>query len=274
MTDEVFSDNLDEASKADTEAAAAVEALPAEGEAVQAVAADQATDGQAQSEQDDPEEQTAETTEDEDTEQDAGAKAVEEFSKSLRTLEGKWYVLHTYSGYEKRVKTNVESRVASFGMEDKIFQVEVPMEEVEKHTEKGKKVITRVRVPGYVLIRMLPDENARRIVRETEGVTGFVGPTKDPAPLTRKEVVSMMAPMIASEALKAAGDKPAAAKKRKLEVSYAPGDQVTVTDGPFTTMAAVVSEVDPSTQKLTVLVSIFGRDTPVELGFNQVEKLA
>ena len=274
MTDEVFSDNLDEASKADTEAAAAVEALPAEGEADQAVAADQATDGQAQSEQDAPEEQTAETTEDEDTEQDAGAKAVEEFSKSLRTLEGKWYVLHTYSGYEKRVKTNVESRVASFGMEDKIFQVEVPMEEVEKHTEKGKKVITRVRVPGYVLIRMLPDENARRIVRETEGVTGFVGPTKDPAPLTRKEVVSMMAPMIASEALKAAGDKPAAAKKRKLEVSYASGDQVTVTDGPFTTMAAVVSEVDPSTQKLTVLVSIFGRDTPVELGFNQVEKLA
>jgi len=274
MTDEVFSDNLDEAPEADLEAAAAVEALPAEGEAVQAVAADQATDEQAQSEQDAPEEQTAETTEDEDTEQDAGAKAVEEFSKSLRTLEGKWYVLHTYSGYEKRVKTNVESRVASFGMEDKIFQVEVPMEEVEKHTEKGKKVITRVRVPGYVLIRMLPDENARRIVRETEGVTGFVGPTKDPAPLTRKEVVSMMAPMIASEALKAAGDKPAAAKKRKLEVSYAPGDQVTVTDGPFTTMAAVVSEVDPSTQKLTVLVSIFGRDTPVELGFNQVEKLA
>ena len=274
MTDEVFSDNLDEASKADTEAAAAVEALPAEGEAVKDVSSDEWTDGQAQSEQDAPEEQTAETTEDEDTEQDAGAKAVEEFSKSLRTLEGKWYVLHTYSGYEKRVKTNVESRVASFGMEDKIFQVEVPMEEVEKHTEKGKKVITRVRVPGYVLIRMLPDENARRIVRETEGVTGFVGPTKDPAPLTRKEVVSMMAPMIASEALKAAGDKPAAAKKRKLEVSYAPGDQVTVTDGPFTTMAAVVSEVDPSTQKLTVLVSIFGRDTPVELGFNQVEKLA
>ena len=274
MTDEVFSDNLDEASKADTEAAAAVEALPAEGEAVQAVAADQATDEQAQSEQDAPEEQTAETTEDEDTEQDAGAKAVEEFSKSLRTLEGKWYVLHTYSGYEKRVKTNVESRVASFGMEDKIFQVEVPMEEVEKHTEKGKKVITRVRVPGYVLIRMLPDENARRIVRETEGVTGFVGPTKDPAPLTRKEVVSMMAPMIASEALKKAGDKPAANKKRVLEVSYAVGDQVTVTDGPFTTMAAVVSGVEPTTQKLTVLVSIFGRDTPVELGFNQVEKLS
>ncbi|KAE8126724.1 transcription termination/antitermination protein NusG [Bifidobacterium tibiigranuli] len=211
----------------------------------------------------------------EDAEQpdDAGSKAVKEFSKSLRTLDGKWYVLHTYSGYEKRVKTNVESRVQSFGLEDKIFQIEVPMEEVEKHTDKGKKIITRMRVPGYVLIRMWPDENARRIVRETEGVTGFVGPTKEPAPLSRKEVVRMMAPMIASEALKEAGDKPAAAKKRTVEVSYAIGDQVTVTDGPFATMAAVVSDVEPTTQKLTVLVSIFGRDTPVELGFEQVEKL-
>ena len=198
---------------------------------------------------------------------------MDEFSKKLRTLEGKWYVLHTYSGYEKRVKANVESRVASFGLEDKVFQVEIPMEEVEKHTDKGKKVVTRVRVPGYVLIRMWPDENARRIVRDTEGVTGFVGPSKEPAPLTRKEVVQMMAPMIASEALKAAGDKPEAAKKRTVEVSYAVGDQVTVTEGPFATMAAVVSDVEPTTQKLTVLVSIFGRDTPVELGFDQVEKI-
>ena len=188
MTDEVFSDNLDEAPEADLEAVAAVEELQAEGESVPEVAEAEPT-AEAASE---------ESAEDEGGEElDAGAKAVEDFSNSLRTLEGKWYVLHTYSGYEKRVKTNVESRVASFGMEDKIFQIEVPMEEVEKHTEKGKKVITRVRVPGYVLIRMLPDENARRIVRETEGVTGFVGPTKEPAPLSRKEVVSMMAPMIA-----------------------------------------------------------------------------
>ena len=205
---------------------------------------------------DEDEEEVNESEQAEET--DAGQQAVDEFSKSLRSLDGKWYVLHTYSGYEKRVKTNIESRVASFGMEDQIFQVEVPMEEVEKHTEKGKKVITRVRVPGYVLIRMWPDEN---------------GPTKDPAPLSRKEVVAMMAPMIASEALKAAGDKPAAAKKRRVEVSYAVGDQVTVTDGPFATMAAVVSDVEPTTQKLTVLVSIFGRDTPVELGFHQVQKL-
>lgn len=270
MTDEVIFDNLDEAPEATEEAVAAVEALPeAEETEVSEESAAEETAEQVETET-----SADAAVESEQDERDAGTKAVEEFSKNLRTLEGKWYVLHTYSGYEKRVKTNVESRVASFGLEDKIFQIEVPMEEVEKHTEKGKKIITRVRVPGYVLIRMLPDENARRIVRETEGVTGFVGPTKEPAPLSRKEVVSMMAPMIASEALKKAGDKPAAAKKRILEVSYAVGDQVTVTDGPFTTMAAVVSDVEPTTQKLTVLVSIFGRDTPVELGFNQVEKLA
>ena len=270
MTDEVIFDNLDEAPEATEEAVAAVEALPeAEETEVSEESAAEETAEQVETET-----SADAAVESEQDERDAGTKAVEEFSKNLRTLEGKWYVLHTYSGYEKRVKANVESRVASFGLEDKIFQIEVPMEEVEKHTEKGKKIITRVRVPGYVLIRMLPDENARRIVRETEGVTGFVGPTKEPAPLSRKEVVSMMAPMIASEALKKAGDKPAAAKKRTLEVSYAVGDQVTVTDGPFTTMAAVVSDVEPTTQKLTVLVSIFGRDTPVELGFNQVEKLA
>lgn len=270
MTDEVIFDNLDEAPEATEEAVAAVEVLPeAEETEVSEESAAEETAEQVETET-----SADAAVESEQDERDAGTKAVEEFSKNLRTLEGKWYVLHTYSGYEKRVKTNVESRVASFGLEDKIFQIEVPMEEVEKHTEKGKKIITRVRVPGYVLIRMLPDENARRIVRETEGVTGFVGPTKEPAPLSRKEVVSMMAPMIASEALKKAGDKPAAAKKRTLEVSYAVGDQVTVTDGPFTTMAAVVSDVEPTTQKLTVLVYIFGRDTPVELGFNQVEKLA
>ena len=279
MTDEVNLDNLDALADLPDSADTAVEADPVADAAVdsindnaeeQPVAADGAVEsGTAENDA----EASGDADEQESEELDAGAKAVEEFSKSLRTLEGKWYVLHTYSGYEKRVKTNVESRVVSFGLEDKIFQIEAPMEEVDKHTDKGKKVITRVRVPGYVLIRMWPDEDARRIVRETEGVTGFVGPTKDPAPLSRKEVVAMLAPMIASEALKKAGDKPAAAKKRVVEVSYAVGDQVTVIDGPFATMAAVVSDVEPTTQKLTVLVSIFGRDTPVELGFHQVEKL-
>lgn len=287
MTDEF---NFEEASEAD-EAFASHDAdeanesavnneVAASSESVEADVADgaAAADGAADTSNETGETSDAdETTDADDANEadptDAGAIAVAEFSKKLRTLEGKWYVLHTYSGYEKRVKTNVESRVQNFGLEDKIFQIEVPMEEVEKHTEKGKKVITRVRVPGYVLIRMWPDENARRIVRETEGVTGFVGPSREPAPLSRKEVVSMMAPMIASEALKNAGDKPAAARKRKVEVAYKVGDQVTVTDGPFSTMAAVVSDVEPTTQKLTVLVSIFGRETPVELGFNQVEPI-
>lgn len=279
MTDEVNLDNLDALADLPDSADTAVEADPVADAAVDSIndnAEEQPVAAEGAVESDTAEndaEASGDADEQESEELDAGAKAVEEFSKSLRTLEGKWYVLHTYSGYEKRVKTNVESRVVSFGLEDKIFQIEVPMEEVDKHTDKGKKVITRVRVPGYVLIRMWPDEDARRIVRETEGVTGFVGPTKDPAPLSRKEVVAMLAPMIASEALKKAGDKPAAAKKRVVEVSYAVGDQVTVIDGPFATMAAVVSDVEPTTQKLTVLVSIFGRDTPVELGFHQVEKL-
>lgn len=279
MTDEVNLDNLDALADLPDSAGTAVEADPVADAAVDSIndnaeeqpaAADDAVESDTV---ENDAEASGDADEQESEELDAGAKAVEEFSKSLRALEGKWYVLHTYSGYEKRVKTNVESRVTSFGLEDKIFQIEVPMEEVDKHTDKGKKVITRVRIPGYVLIRMWPDEDARRIVRETEGVTGFVGPTKDPAPLSRKEVVAMLAPMIASEALKKAGDKPAAAKKRVVEVSYAVGDQVTVIDGPFATMAAVVSDVEPTTQKLTVLVSIFGRDTPVELGFHQVEKL-
>ena len=271
------STNIEDTQSAhDAAAADAVASLDAVADSVDdahAAASDVADESHADAGDSDESADGEDSDEQADEEEDAGAKAVAEFSKSLRSLEGKWYVVHTYSGYEKRVKTNVESRIQSFGLEDKIFQIEVPMEEVEKHTDKGKKIVTRVRVPGYVLIRMWPDEDARRIVRETEGVTGFVGPTKDPAPLSRKEVVSMMAPMIASEALKKAGDKPAAAKKRAVEVSYAVGDQVTVTDGPFTTMAAVVSDVEPTTQKLTVLVSIFGRDTPVELGFDQVEKL-
>ena len=278
--DEAFaSHDADEANESavNDEAAASSESVEADVDEESADVAADVADGAAADSVADVSNETDETSDADETTDaddaneadptDAGAIAVAEFSKKLRTLEGKWYVLHTYSGYEKRVKTNVESRVQNFGLEDKIFQIEVPMEEVEKHTEKGKKVITRVRVPGYVLIRMWPDENARRIVRETEGVTGFVGPSREPAPLSRKEVVSMMAPMIASEALKNAGDKPAAARKRKVEVAYKVGDQVTVTDGPFSTMAAVVSDVEPTTQKLTVLVSIFGRETPVELGF-------
>lgn len=216
--------------------------------------------------------QTEEQTEEQAS--DPGEIAVAEFKKSLRTLEGKWYVLHTYSGYERRVKANVESRIASFGLENEVFGIEVPMEEVEQHTDKGKKVISRVRIPGYVLIRMTDDEDARRIVRETEGVTGFVGTAFEPVPLSRAEVVEMMAPMIRNKALKAAGDNQVAIQERRVEVSFKIGESVTVKDGPFATMQGVISEIQPATQKLTVLVSMFDRDTPVELGFGQVEKIS
>ena len=162
MTDEVNLDNLDALADLPDSADTAVEADPVADAAVDSIndnaeeqpaAADDAVESDT-AEND--AEASGDADEQESEELDAGAKAVEEFSKSLRTLEGKWYVLHTYSGYEKRVKTNVESRVTSFGLEDKIFQIEVPMEEVDKHTDKGKKVITRVRIPGYVLIRMWP----------------------------------------------------------------------------------------------------------------------
>lgn len=205
--------------------------------------------------------------------EDPGQKAVDDFKKKLRTLPGKWYVLHSYSGYERRVKQNVEARVASYGLQDKVYQVEVPMEQVEKHTEKGRKLINRVRIPGYVLIRMEPDEDAFRIVRETEAVTSFVGLQNEPIPLKRQEVINMLGPSIKQQALQKAGDSTQAANQRVLEVSFKQGDQVTVTSGPFASMPGVVSEVQPQTQKLTVLVSIFDRDTPVELGFGQVQKV-
>lgn len=236
---------------------------------------DESSNAESDAEQDlqaEDEVQTEEQTEEQVS--DPGEIAVAEFKKSLRTLEGKWYVLHTYSGYERRVKANVESRVASFGLENEVFGIEVPMEEVEQHTDKGKKVISRVRIPGYVLIRMTDDEDARRIVRETEGVTGFVGTAFEPVPLSRAEVVEMMAPMIRNKALKAAGDNQVAIQERRVEVSFKIGESVTVKDGPFATMQGVISEIQPATQKLTVLVSMFDRDTPVELGFGQVEKIS
>lgn len=284
--DDVTSDDIDSTAQSDAaqpvqdepveSEQSAEESLPAEDVAEPVDGEEDAVESADEPEADSMEssEKSADTDEAADEEpKDPGQLAVEAFSKSLRTLEGKWYVLHTYSGYEKRVKANIESRVTSFGMENLIFQVEVPMEEVEKHTDKGKKVLTRVFMPGYVLIRMIPDEDAFRIVRETEAVTGFVGQDRTPVPLMRKEVVRMMAPMIESEALKSAGDKPAAAKRRTVEVSFKVGESVTVNDGPFASMPAVISEVSAATQKLTVLVSIFGRDTPVELNFDQVEKI-
>ena len=193
---------------------------------------------------------------------------VEEFKTLLRRQPGDWYVIHSYAGYENRVKANLENRIQSLNMEDFIFQVEVPMEEVIEIKNAQRKVVRRVRIPGYVLVRMDLTDESWGAVRHTPGVTGFVGHTHQPVPLTLDEVFSMLAPSMA----------PAAAPTRAsaaapIAVDFIIGESVTVTDGPFDTLPATISEINAEGQKLKVLVSIFGRETPVELSFNQVAKI-
>jgi len=195
---------------------------------------------------------------------------VEEFKKDLRTKPGDWFVIHSYAGYENRVKANLENRIQSLNMEDFIFQIEVPMEEVAEIKNAQKKIVRRVRIPGYVLVRMDLTDESWGAVRHTPGVTGFVGHTHQPVPLTLDEVFSMLAPTIEP---KAEAGKPAASAKAPFEVDFQVGESVTVTDGPFDTLPATISEINAEGQKLKVLVSIFGRETPVELSFSQVAKI-
>ena len=195
----------------------------------------------------------------------------EEFREQLRQLPGDWYVVHSYAGYENRVKANLESRIQSLNMEDFIFQVEVPMEEVVEIKNAQRKVVRRVRIPGYVLVRMDLTDESWGAVRHTPGVTGFVGHTHQPVPLTTSEVFSMLAPTL--EPAAAPAQRATAAAARPVEVEFEVGESVTVTDGPFDTLPATISEVQPESQKLKVLVSIFGRETPVELSFSQVAKI-
>ena len=192
------------------------------------------------------------------------------FKARLRSEPGDWYVVHSYAGYENRVKTNLENRRQSLNMEDFIFQVEVPMEEVVEIKNAQRKVVKRVRIPGYVLVRMDLTDESWGAVRNTPGVTGFVGHTHQPVPLTDDEVFSMLAPSLAPKAAPAA----AKAAPRPVEVEFTVGESVTVTDGgPFDTLPATISEINPESQKLKVLVSLFGRETPVELSFSQVSKI-
>ncbi|SED60566.1 transcription termination/antitermination protein NusG [Ruania alba] len=197
---------------------------------------------------------------------------VEAFRSELRSLPGEWYVIHSYAGYENRVKANLESRIQSLNMEDYIFGVEVPMEEVVEIKNSVRKVVRRVRVPSYVLVRMDLTDESWGAVRHTPGVTGFVGHTHSPVPLTMDEVMSMLATNIGSKAPTAqpSGGKSAASA---VQVDFSVGESVTVTDGPFDTLPATISEINAENQKLKVLVSIFGRETPVELSFNQVAKI-
>jgi transcriptional antiterminator NusG len=229
----------------------------------------------------------AETTEDAEAEatEDAEAEAtedaevvdeidpVEEFKRDLRTQPGDWYVIHSYAGYENRVKTNLETRIQSLNMEDYIFQIEVPMEEVTEIKNAQKKTVRRVRIPGYVLVRMDLTDESWGAVRHTPGVTGFVGHTHQPVPLTSDEVFSMLAPMLAPKPDATGKGGATAAGATPITVDFEVGESVTVTDGPFDTLPATISEINIESQKLKVLVSIFGRETPVELSFNQVAKI-
>jgi transcriptional antiterminator NusG len=259
------------------DALASVEAVeaPAAGDLEDADVTDEVAQDEADAPAEDetPADEAAEVEipEDEADEPDVDEDPVAAFKAQLRAQPGDWYVIHSYAGYENRVKTNLENRTQSLNMEDYIHQVEVPMEEVVEIKNAQRKVVRRVRIPGYVLVRMDLTDESWGAVRHTPGVTGFVGHTHQPVPLTLDEVFSMLAPTI--EAKPSATSAQAQKSATPIEVDFTVGESVTVTDGPFDTLPATISEITPENQKLKVLVSIFGRETPVELSFSQVAKI-
>ncbi|MGW0853880.1 transcription termination/antitermination protein NusG [Streptomyces sp. NPDC002690] len=196
--------------------------------------------------------------------------------EELRTLPGEWYVIHTYAGYEKRVKANLEQRAVSLNVEEFVYQAEVPEEEIVQIKNGERKNVRQNKLPGYVLVRMDLTNESWGVVRNTPGVTGFVGNAYDPYPLTLDEIVKMLAPeaeeKAAREAAEAAG-KPAPARRVEVQVlDFEVGDSVTVTDGPFATLQATINEINADSKKVKGLVEIFGRETPVELSFDQIQK--
>jgi transcriptional antiterminator NusG len=209
------------------------------------------------------------------TDADEEEDPLETLRRELRTQFGDWYVVHSYAGYENKVKTNLESRIQSLDMEDYIFQVEVPTEEVVEIKNGKRQQVQRKVFPGYILVRMDLNDESWGAVRNTPGVTGFVGATSRPSPLSLDEVVKILAPTTKKAADVAKGGKPSeGGQKPRVEVvDFQVGESVTVMDGPFATLPATISEIDPVHQKLHVLVSIFGRETPVELSFSQVSKI-
>ncbi|RSS58123.1 transcription termination/antitermination protein NusG [Streptomyces sp. WAC07061] len=221
-------------------------------------------------------------TEDEDAEEAAPAEPAEPVDPiqalrdELRLLPGEWYVIHTYAGYEKRVKANLEQRAVSLNVEEFIYQAEVPEEEIVQIKNGERKNVRQNKLPGYVLVRMDLTNESWGVVRNTPGVTGFVGNAYDPYPLTLDEIVKMLAPEAQEKAAKQAAEEaglPAPAVKRTIEVlDFEVGDSVTVTDGPFATLQATINEINPDSKKVKGLVEIFGRETPVELSFDQIQK--
>ncbi|MEU5058738.1 MULTISPECIES: transcription termination/antitermination protein NusG [unclassified Streptomyces] len=279
-----------------------VEAADAENaeDTVQAEAADEAAteaDEHAEDEveaaeeslEDDAEGDAAELSDEDAPEAEADEESVEEAAEEaepvdpivalreeLRTLPGEWYVIHTYAGYENRVKTNLEQRAVSLNVEDFIFQAEVPQEEVAQIKNGERKTIRQNKLPGYVLVRMDLTNESWGVVRNTPGVTGFVGNAYDPYPLTLDEIVKMLAPEAEEKAAREAAEaegKPAPSRKVEVQVlDFEVGDSVTVTDGPFATLQATINEINADSKKVKGLVEIFGRETPVELSFDQIQK--
>jgi transcriptional antiterminator NusG len=201
---------------------------------------------------------------------------VEEMRTALRRAPGDWYVVHSYAGYENKVKTNLETRVQTLDVEDYIFQVEVPTEEVTEIKNGQRKQVQRKVLPGYILVRMDLNDQSWGAVRNTPGVTGFVGATSKPSPLTHDDVIKFLLPRVEPKQAAGAGGKADVATgsgRPSVEVDFEIGESVTVMDGPFATLPATINEVNVDAQKLKVLVSIFGRETPVELGFSQVSKI-
>ena len=256
--------------------------LPSAQDADDARAADEALE-EAAAEQVDDEQVTDEPTaaaadEDGDVLPEDSADPVQAFKDDLASKFGDWYVIHTYAGYENRVKHNLETRVANLDMEDYIFEVAVTIDEVTEIKSGQKKVRKQPRMPGYVLVRMDLTDESWGAVRHTPGVTGFVGNAHDPVPLSLDEVFTMIKPAdlekaAAPAAAGAAPTQDGVAPATAVDVDFEIGESVTVMDGPFETMPATISEILPESQKLKVLVSIFGRETPVELGFHQVAKI-
>jgi transcriptional antiterminator NusG len=197
--------------------------------------------------------------------------------KELRLKPGEWYVIHSYAGYENKVKANLETRVQNLDVGDYIFQVEVPTEEVTEIKNGQRKQVNRKVLPGYILVRMELNDESWGAVRNTPGVTGFVGATSRPSPLTLDDVVKFLLPQgqpkKSAKSTSGAASSEATLERAPIEVDFTVGESVTVMDGPFATLPASISEVNAEQQKLKVLVSIFGRETPVELTFNQVAKI-
>jgi transcription termination/antitermination protein NusG len=264
----------DAAAEADAaeDEADAVEDEAAEAEADAAEDEADAVEDEADAVEDEAAEAEADAAEDEAAEDEAGDAAVEDddpvaiFKAELRLQPGDWYVVHSYAGYENRVKANLESRTQSLNMEDYIFQIEVPVHEVTEIKGGKRQQVSEKVLPGYILVRMDLTDESWAAVRNTPGVTGFVGLSSRPSPLSLDEVASLLAPEPEQKAA-------SPAEVRRSSVEYEPGESVTVMDGPFATLPATVNEVNPDTQKLKVLVSIFGRETPVELSFDQVAKI-